>query len=168
MGNKNKNKFQKPQMWLCPKISHYPYKPKRTIKYRQFRVLTSWFHHLSKALQPQLVRARTTDKALPCAVLIHYSKTIKKRLGLKSNLFLKIWAGVDSNHRTLSRTDLQSVAFSHSATYPYSIFICEVLKVPPLFKICLWRDLNPWPLPYQGSALPLRHKGSNYLVYSSL
>ena len=27
-------------------------------------------------------------------------------------------------------------------------------------KICLWRDLNSWPLPYQGSALPLRHKGS--------
>ena len=36
---------------------------------------------------------------------------------------LKTWAGVDSNHRTLSGTDLQSVAFSHSATYPYSIFI---------------------------------------------
>ena len=32
------------------------------------------------------------------------------------------WAGVDSNHRTLSGTDLQSVAFSHSATYPYKIF----------------------------------------------
>ena len=31
----------------------------------------------------------------------------------------KTWAGVDSNHRTLSGTDLQSVAFSHSATYPY-------------------------------------------------
>ena len=36
---------------------------------------------------------------------------------------LKTWAGVDSNHRTLSGTDLQSVAFSHSATYPYLIFI---------------------------------------------
>ena len=34
-------------------------------------------------------------------------------------VFFKIWAGVDSNHRTLSGTDLQSVAFSHSATYPY-------------------------------------------------
>ena len=59
----------------------------------------------------------------------------------------KIWAGVDSNHRTLSWTDLQSVAFSHSATYPYKVLNC------------LWRDLNSWPLPYQGSALPLRHKG---------
>ena len=33
----------------------------------------------------------------------------------------KDWAGVDSNHRTLSGTDLQSVAFSHSATYPYLV-----------------------------------------------
>ena len=37
----------------------------------------------------------------------------------------KWWAEVDSNHRTLAGTDLQSVAFSHSATYPYSFFkIC--------------------------------------------
>ena len=28
------------------------------------------------------------------------------------------WAGMDSNHRTQMRTDLQSAAFSHSATYP--------------------------------------------------
>ena len=28
------------------------------------------------------------------------------------------WAGLDSNQRTLTRTDLQSVAFNHSATYP--------------------------------------------------
>ena len=51
---------------------------------------------------------------------------------------------MDSNHRSLATADLQSAPFSHSGTYPY---------------ICLWRDLNPWPLPYQGSALPLRHKG---------
>ena len=29
------------------------------------------------------------------------------------------WAGKDSNLRTQMRTDLQSAAFSHSATYPY-------------------------------------------------
>ena len=29
------------------------------------------------------------------------------------------WAGMDSNHRTQMRTDLQSAAFSHSATCPY-------------------------------------------------
>ena len=41
---------------------------------------------------------------------------------LKGAVCLLNWAGVDSNHRTLARTDLQSVAFSHSATYPYLIF----------------------------------------------
>ena len=29
-------------------------------------------------------------------------------------------------------------------------------------EICLRRDLNPWPLPYQGSALPLRYEGADY------
>lgn len=29
------------------------------------------------------------------------------------------WAGADSNRRTRTRTDLQSVAFNHSATYPF-------------------------------------------------
>ena len=48
-----------------------------------------------------------------------------------------IWAGVDSNHRTLTGTDLQSVAFSHSATYPYLIVISS-----PFVKNCLRRDLN--------------------------
>ena len=47
-----------------------------------------------------------------------FSSTKKEGL----NPLGKTWAGVDSNHRTLARTDLQSVAFSHSATYPYSIF----------------------------------------------
>ena len=42
----------------------------------------------------------------------------QKRLPIKSKVF-KNWAEVDSNHRTLAGTDLQSVAFSHSAIYPY-------------------------------------------------
>ena len=43
--------------------------------------------------------------------------------------FKKIWAEVDSNHRTLAGTDLQSVAFSHSAIYPYllNLFIVDLL-----------------------------------------
>ena len=78
----------------------------------------------------------------------------------------KIWAGVDSNHRRLAPTDLQSVPFSHSGTYPYYLFSCQLSwKFHPHSsrkagdKICPWRDLNSWPLPYQGSALPLSHKG---------
>ena len=85
---------------------------------------------------------------------------------------IKVWAGVDSNHRTLARTDLQSVAFSHSATYPYLIFnYCHGLsfRMPRLrLKICPWRDLNSWPLPYQGSALPLSHKGLSFIYWESL
>lgn len=50
---------------------------------------------------------------------------------------------MDSNHRTLARTDLQSVAFSHSATYPYLIVIALLVLS---FKFALdetWtRDLS--------------------------
>ena len=35
---------------------------------------------------------------------------------------LNWWAGMDSNHRTRMRTDLQSAAFNHSATYPHLHF----------------------------------------------
>ena len=34
------------------------------------------------------------------------------------------WAGKDSNLRTQMRTDLQSAAFNHSATYPSVKTIC--------------------------------------------
>ena len=30
------------------------------------------------------------------------------------------WAGMDSNHRNPKMTDLQSVPFNHSGTYPYN------------------------------------------------
>ena len=36
------------------------------------------------------------------------------------------WAGMDSNHRTQMRTDLQSAAFSHSATYPN--IVCVMVR----------------------------------------
>ena len=45
----------------------------------------------------------------------------KKEVRTKVQPLFIWWAGVDSNHRTLAGTDLQSVAFSHSATYPYLI-----------------------------------------------
>ncbi len=62
-------------------------------------------------------------KASLCVVLdIPYLNNKKKRL---KTSFLLVWAGVDSNHRRLAPTDLQSVPFSHSGTYPYSFFkIC--------------------------------------------
>ena len=82
----------------------------------------------------EAMEGRTTDKASPCVVLIHLPKSIKKEVRTKVQPLFSNWAGVDSNHRTLAGTDLQSVAFSHSATYPYSIFICEFLKVPLFLK----------------------------------
>ena len=100
--------------------------------------------HLPLFLKLQVKLYRTTTELCSVWFGVHSSKN--KPFNNKSHwMVYKIWAGVDSNHRRLASTDLQSVAFSHSATDPY--------------LICLWRDLNSWPLPYQGSALPLRHKG---------
>ena len=44
------------------------------------------------------------------------------------------WAEMDSDHRTLTRTDLQSAAFSHSATYPN-------IKIK---KVVLPQGFEPW------------------------
>ena len=38
----------------------------------------------------------------------------------KSKIPPKWWKGVDSNHRTQKRADLQSAAINHSATFPLS------------------------------------------------
>ena len=42
-----------------------------------------------------------------------------------------------------------------------SVFVLIVWCTNDLFKILWsqWRDLNPWPLPYQGSTLPLSYIG---------
>ena len=69
-------------------------------------------NHFSWFSSNPLPHARTTFRGshpIPC---------IKKRR-LSSSLLIW-WAGVDSNHRRLAPTDLQSVPFSHSGTYPYS------------------------------------------------
>ena len=55
-------------------------------------------------------------------------------------LYFLWWAGMDSNHRTQMRTDLQSAAFSHSATYP---------KI----KWCTFKDSNLGPTGYEPVAL---------------
>ena len=48
------------------------------------------------------------------------------------------WAGVDSNHRSLATADLQSAPFSHSGTYPLSLY----LVVNSLF--CLLCRSSDW------------------------
>ena len=51
------------------------------------------------------------------------------------------WAGVDSDHRSQVTTDLQSVPFGRSGTYPY---------------MWSWRlESNPQPADYKSAALPI-------------
>ena len=51
------------------------------------------------------------------------------------------WAGMDSNHRTHMRTDLQSAAFSHSATYP--LFIIALVRFHTK-NMVLPQGFEPW------------------------
>ena len=109
------------------------------------------------------------------------STPLKNPSGL---LGLKIWAGVDSNHRTLSWTDLQSVAFSHSATYPYKILKMPLtrfeLVASPLPRECatpapqrhipetthsLWSATSHKKYSIFCSAESLRHKGKCHKGY---
>ena len=54
-------------------------------------------------------------------------------------VYVENWGERDSNPRRQSSTDLQSVAFNHSAISPFS-----------------WQwDLNPQPADYKSAALPI-------------
>ena len=67
-----------------------------------------------------LVRYRTRHRLIAAAVVLTHLGLFKFGQVRRTRANLnKIWAEVDSNHRTLAGTDLQSVAFSHSAIYPY-------------------------------------------------
>ena len=50
------------------------------------------------------------------ALPLCYTRTGLLTISLK--ILLKWWKGLDSNQRTQKRTDLQSVGFNHSPTYP--------------------------------------------------
>ena len=75
----------------------------------------------------------------------------------KSNILFRIllyswWAEMDSNHRTLTRTDLQSAAFSHSAICPFSHLRNN--------KWCTLKDSNLGPTGYEPVALTNWAKGA--------
>ena len=75
----------------------------------------------------------------------------------KSNILFRIllnswWAEMDSNHRTLTRTDLQSAAFSHSAICPFSHLKNN--------KWCTLKDSNLGPTGYEPVALTNWAKGA--------
>ncbi len=71
---------------------------------------------------------------------------INKKAVLNTTFFNHFlwWAGMDSNHRTQKRTDLQSAAFSHFATYP---------NIKIKFKWCSLKDSNLGPTGYEPVAL---------------
>ena len=74
----------------------------------------------------------------------------------KSNILFRIllnswWAEMDSNHRTLTRTDLQSAAFSHSGICPFSHLKNN--------KWCTLKDSNLGPTGYEPVALTNWAKG---------
>ena len=66
------------------------------------------------------------------------------------------WAGKDSNLRTQMRTDLQSAAFSHSATYPN-------IKL----EWCSLKDSNLGPTGYEPVALTNWAKGACAYMFST-
>ena len=63
---------------------------------------------------------------IPCFLFFEFLFAFALKIKYKFSCILW-WAGMDSNHRTQMRTDLQSAAFSHSATYPYIFFYCCVI-----------------------------------------
>ncbi len=70
------------------------------------------------------------------------------------------WAGTDSNHRTPKRTDLQSVAFNHSATCPCWSHPSELNRQPSDYKSGALPVELGWPglLPFRWQ---LRTEGLN-------
>ena len=83
----------------------------------------------------------------PQNVVLIQSPTIKKII-TKVIIFF-IWAGVDSNHRSLATADLQSAPFSLSGTYPYLVVIVSLVSVNnlPLTRL----ELVTSPLPRECS-----------------
>ena len=105
----------------------------------------------------------------PFVVFLISPPAIKKDF-LFGNL-LKWWAGVDSNHRTLAGTDLQSVAFSHSATYPYLILKLPLTGFEPVASPLPRECATPAPQRlkdlYQGSSATHLHSVNTQLTARS-
>ena len=90
-----------------------------------------------------------------------------------------LWAEKDSNLRTLTRTDLQSVAFNHSAIYPrhfqtnnLKIFLHKdslILLILVTSWLSRWRDSNPRPADYKSAALAnWATSAQNSFIYKNL
>ena len=69
---------------------------------------------------------------------------------------------MDSNHRSRKTTDLQSVAFDRSATYPYrnnngGNIVFTIFWVVYYCDWSWWSESNQQPSDYKSDALPLSH-----------
>ena len=117
-------------------------------------------------LQNSPASARSRSNRLWC----FSSHPSNKKDFLFGNL-LKWWAGVDSNHRTLAGTDLQSVAFSHSATYPYLILKLPLTGFEPVASPLPRECATPAPQRlkdlYQGSSATHLHSVNTQLTARS-
>ena len=77
-----------------------------------------------------------------------------------------LWAEKDSNLRTRERTDLQSVAFSHSAICPF--FIIDNWKQSIAIKPSHLSESNQRPTDYKSVALPAELKWHIHLHFIPL
>ena len=73
-----------------------------------------------------------------------------------------MWAEKDSNLRTRERTDLQSVAFSHSAIYPY----LKNKKLKAKFKTS--NTANSFPSVFLFLRATCRNRTSDLLITNQL
>ena len=89
--------------------------------------------------------------------ILRFENNITKSLHLKiSNSYKELWVEKDSNLRTRERTDLQSVAFSHSAICPF--FIIDNWKQSIAIKPSHLSESNQRPTDYKSVALPAELK----------
>ena len=63
------------------------------------------------------------------------------------------WERMDSDHRSMKATDLQSAPFGHSGTLPFR-FSRKNLSGLTDRKWSWWTDSNPRPADYKSAALP--------------
>gem|GEM_PF-2285738 len=108
--------------------------------------------------------AGNTDCSIQKQRAMRFELTTATLEGWSSTVELcpRIWAGMDSNHRSRQAMDLQSIPINHSGTDPYDF---STAPSPPgsaprgNFHWSRWRDSNPRPAVYKTAALSLSYIG---------
>ena len=130
----------------------------------------------SVALPTELLRHYQCVHSIMCQLAIgsctkstQHQRTSHQHISKSANYLIVSWAEQGSNLRTRERTDLQSVAFNHSAICPsyfnwqwaignfnlqFAIFFLLLIACCLLcIKLSQWRDSNPRPADYKSAAL---------------